>query len=362
MPDLILAGIGWEPEIRGALTVVLGCTVLMGSVWLLLATNTGVRLGTLIALAGFFGWMFIMGLIWWMYGIGYVGDNPTWEGREIVVETATDAEIATEHVEQVSSNAGQPRAIDLVRDMGDEDVNAELDTVDEEEITARLTEANETLAVAAAESGIDDPRVLSDEQLAAAIDQAIDDANQRNEQLTLTQLKAVAPELIEEATDAGLIDPGVWRLVDAAEAGEAQTSATAVVLEEGVFDDSGEFIVVDTYQRGGKPRRDGDSIWSRVTNRIEKISMITHPTNYTVVQLQRTLDKPTVPGQAAPFAEPDPDSPIISVVMVRNLGNQRLQPALITFISLLLFSATCLALHQRDSRFRESEAAFAAGA
>ena len=44
-----VAGIGWEPEIRGLLTVVLGFAILGGSVWLLLVTNTGTRLGSLIA-------------------------------------------------------------------------------------------------------------------------------------------------------------------------------------------------------------------------------------------------------------------------------------------------------------------------
>ena len=75
----IVAGLGWDPEIRGLLTVVLGTAVLGGSVWLLLVTNTGTRLGSLLALAGFWGWMFVMGIFWWIYGIGWVGSLPTWE-------------------------------------------------------------------------------------------------------------------------------------------------------------------------------------------------------------------------------------------------------------------------------------------
>jgi len=79
----LIAGVAWDPEIRGFLAVLTGVVVLMGSVWLLLATNTGARLGTLIASAGFFGWMVIMGAVWWIYGIGYRGDAPTWEEVEI---------------------------------------------------------------------------------------------------------------------------------------------------------------------------------------------------------------------------------------------------------------------------------------
>ena len=88
----IVAGIGWEPEIRGALTVLVGSLVLFGSVWLILNTNLGNRLGTLIALAGFFGWMLVMGIVWWIYGIGLTGDSPTWEPKEIIYGDLSESE------------------------------------------------------------------------------------------------------------------------------------------------------------------------------------------------------------------------------------------------------------------------------
>ena len=74
-----LLAIGWEPEIRGALTVIIGVVALMGSVYLILGTNMGARLGLLVALAGLFGWMATMGAIWWTYGIGLKGREPTWK-------------------------------------------------------------------------------------------------------------------------------------------------------------------------------------------------------------------------------------------------------------------------------------------
>ena len=45
-----LAGLDWDVTIRGIAVVATGTAVLMGSVWLLLATNTGARLGTLLSL------------------------------------------------------------------------------------------------------------------------------------------------------------------------------------------------------------------------------------------------------------------------------------------------------------------------
>ncbi len=77
-----LVAIAWDPELRGILTVIIGAVVLCGSVYLLLATNVGIRLGLLVALAGLFGWMASMGSIWWAYGIGLKGREPTWEPAE----------------------------------------------------------------------------------------------------------------------------------------------------------------------------------------------------------------------------------------------------------------------------------------
>ena len=47
-----LLAIGWQPEIRGITVVVIGVVVLMGSVYLILTTNLGSRLGFLVSLAG----------------------------------------------------------------------------------------------------------------------------------------------------------------------------------------------------------------------------------------------------------------------------------------------------------------------
>ena len=68
-----LLAIGWEPELRGILIVIIAVVMLCGSVYLILGTNIGARLGFLVAFAALAGWMFIMGAIWWTYGIGLLG-------------------------------------------------------------------------------------------------------------------------------------------------------------------------------------------------------------------------------------------------------------------------------------------------
>ena len=78
-----LLAIQWDPDITGYLAVAIGVVVLCGSVYLLLATNVGTRLGFLISLCGLAGWMFLMGIIWWVYGIGLVGDGPVWSPVQV---------------------------------------------------------------------------------------------------------------------------------------------------------------------------------------------------------------------------------------------------------------------------------------
>ena len=90
----VVAGISWEPEIRGALVFLVGSAVLYGSVWLILTTNIGSRLGTLNALAGLLGWMAIKGIVWWIYGGNVLrGDDPAWVPKEIVYGELENASV-----------------------------------------------------------------------------------------------------------------------------------------------------------------------------------------------------------------------------------------------------------------------------
>jgi hypothetical protein len=85
-----LLAINWEPELRGILIVIIAVGTLCGSVYLVLGTNLGARLGFLVAFAGLAGWMALMGMIWWIYGIGLKGPEPSWEaipGRTVIQES-----------------------------------------------------------------------------------------------------------------------------------------------------------------------------------------------------------------------------------------------------------------------------------
>jgi hypothetical protein len=84
MDHALLAALQWDPHIRGALIVITAALILPGSVYMLLATNTGARLGLLLAVTGLTGWLFLMGAIWTVYGIGLKGRTPEWVAKEVV--------------------------------------------------------------------------------------------------------------------------------------------------------------------------------------------------------------------------------------------------------------------------------------
>lgn len=98
-----LLAINWEPELRGALTVMIGTAVWMGSVYLILGTNLGARLGFMVAFTGLAGWMALMGAVWWMYGIGLKGDDASWQqvpGRTVIqeVDLLFEADVLDEQI------------------------------------------------------------------------------------------------------------------------------------------------------------------------------------------------------------------------------------------------------------------------
>ena len=84
--NAILA-VTWEPQLRGILITIIAVMVFCGSIYLILSTNLGARLGFLVAFAALAGWMFIMGAIWWSYGKGLLGPDASWapiSGRTVL--------------------------------------------------------------------------------------------------------------------------------------------------------------------------------------------------------------------------------------------------------------------------------------
>ncbi len=258
---ITLAGISWKPEIRGVLTVAIAVAILWGSVYLLLATNVGSRLGFLVALTALMGWMVILGSVWWMYGKGPLGEAPSWQVIEI-----NEGDLSQAQLEQVSS----------------------------------------------------DPELSNWEELPAS-----------------------NPERAEA---------------------QATVDAELTTSDLARFEATTDYVSIEGWAIGGKPKRTDNSALGRVMYTITDALHLTNPPHYAIIQVQPAIDTQALPGQAPPTPTADPSQPVISVIMVRDLGSLRFPPAMVTLGSLLIFLVLCRVLHQRDklaNEHREQAAALA---
>ena len=333
MVDLLttLGGISWDLEVRGILVVAVGTVVLIGSVWLIMATNSGARLSTLLTLAGLMGFMVILGISWWLYGSGWKGADPSW--RTIDINVGDLGSSALMEARDLPDQEDLLSAYEMVVRSGDEIANLEFNKLPTES----------------------DYPELSLEDLAAL--QA--DKQLRNETITHSELAAVSPNLIK---NYGLDDLDGWRLLSTAESGDAQAQAIADVLvqTELGFVSTSDFKILDAFTYGGKPElNDNPNRWDRISLWVTNTARITHPTRYAVVQLQRVVDQPSIPGMAPPRPVIDQEEPVVSTIMVRDLGTRRLRPALVTIGSLIIFLALCYWLHVRDKELMAKRQEFA---
>lgn len=283
----VLAGIAFDPHIRGVLVIVVAVTVLIGGIWLILSTNVGSRLGFLVTLTGLFGWMAVMGGIWTAYGIGLVGERPEWRITEVNVADLEEA--------QLEEAQGAPQNEDLP------DVGA-------------LLEANPEVA------------------------EAFDEGTT----VRLGDIADVDEELIADVNG--------WSIIGAAELGEPQTAAEAALIDGDAaqFETSADYVVLGGFETGGKPERDGDSVVDRISNKVTSTLQVTHPAHYAIVQVQASLPTEVPEGSAPLPPTADADEPVVSVIMVRNLGNLRLPSFILTLVCAGLFAFCAYLLHERD--------------
>lgn len=307
-------GVGFDPFFRGLLSVLVGVVVLMGGSYLIVATNTGSRLGALISAGQLFGWMFLMGIVWTVYAIGWTGDGESWALVEINVDNPLRDSDGLEFAEEED-----------VQDLG---------------------------------------RALTTFNLEDAIES--DDPDQR-------QAEALA---IARSNPAQLAEWRYLTASDP-QRGEASSSAEEFLVEEGVYGATTEFIPLtyDAYNLGGKPRLDPNivaddpdiSVWvesftdlpDRLWHKFDTTFIhFWHPQELVVIQFQGVVDAPTLPGLAPPVAQADDTKSTVSVVMERDrggpipalVGGTRFVPFVFALFNGILFAVISWVLHIRDRK------------
>ena len=81
----------WYPTIQGILVVVAGIGLFCGSIYVLLGTNLGARLGFLVAWTGLFGFLVLLSALWMTTSNPlntFKGTVPGWEAKQTVSDPA----------------------------------------------------------------------------------------------------------------------------------------------------------------------------------------------------------------------------------------------------------------------------------
>lgn len=320
-----IAFVSWFPEIRNILSLGVGILILVGSVVLLLSTNTGPRTGMLIGTAALLGWMMVMGLIWMMYS----GSPASLGGMK--------------------GTAAHWRVVDVnIGDLKQSEV----------EQATRLPAPDETKVVT---------QILAEyPDLKAKVTQGNPD-----KVITVGDLVEAQPSLSEEFKLTPN-DLAGWHLLTPAntQRGDAQAVADAELILKKLFKSNAEYKVLEAYDLGGKendypvpehadcgfPNPFDTGCWHRVNNWFAT-TFRTHPEHFAVVQVKAVIPEPTVPGEAPPIPQVNPDAPVVSVVMIRSLGDVRFPGFMIMVVSGILFAITCNTLHRRDKRMAANRAA-----
>jgi len=366
MSSTLLSAIQFDPNIRGLLVIVTAGTILIGSIYLILATNSGMRNGFLIAGAGLFGWMFLMGLVWWMYGIGLKGRDPLWMPAEI--NFTRTAGLATPEVDSLPAADSLPDAVETMKGFPLITAiakGAEGPDWAPETLSNVVTEATPLVLVTTRdiEGGIREnvKKNASDFLAGEPETKALFDLPSDK---LVDEIRSEAVTLRNKIED----QLGGWCLLSESDPrrGEAVASADAQLVSVKAFGEgtnSSKYIVNDVFFYGGKnscsPVQE-KSLVGQMWFRVKSIFEPKNPKLLGVVTVTEAKSVTVVPGETPPAASRREGASTVSVIMLRNLGNRRFLPFLFAVGNGLMFAVFAMTLHSRDKRGIAARAEFAA--
>lgn len=313
----LLAALSWDPGFRGILTVAVAVAILCGSVFVILATNNGARLGFLLALTGFCGWMFVMGIIWSMYGIGWKGSAPTW------------------------------KVVDVVRtEPGSDKIVSALPEADSLPLPDQLPDPVELR---------DNTPVFEENYPSTQRDPKIGDLVSIDD----PEAEALLEKLNEQVAP--------WRVLQTSNkyTGETQAFVATALGPDGqaIFTSAGDYIVLDSFLIGGKTARTDNSVVGRVKWKLGSIVNQSPPDLYAAVQLQPVIPQEAKPGQAPPTPVADPKADVYTVILKRIQGHHLRRNAIgMTVLMGVVTAILCSMLHRRDKLAQAQRAATAGAA
>ena len=118
----------------------------------------------------------------------------------------------------------------------------------------------------------------------------------------------------------------------------------------GLFESSADYLPVGAFEKGGEAYGPFGIFNFRPLD-------LFHKPHYLVVQVKQVEVQEAVPGAAPPRPRVDPNATPAAVLMLRDLGSERLNPAVFTIASALLFGLLVYQLHTRDKELMAKQAA-----
>jgi hypothetical protein len=265
MHTLTFASLSWDPQIRGFSIIVVAALILIGSVYMLLSTNTGAKLAFAITAAALAGWMGVLGVVWMVFGIGLQGRPPSWKPQEILTGSISRSAIG--------------------------------DLKDFPKGWEKLKPGS---------PAVSDVQSNADKVLAPSTSSA-------------TPTKApTGPE------------------------GEAFVAPFKVTTD---------YVQYDGYQRG----KESGLLFTIGHHKFYGF----HGKHYAIIRVRPALPVAGGPGGAPPQPQPDVSKPLVTVVMLRDLGSLRFPPFVVAVMSFTIFFVLCYWLHERDKQLMATRAAAA---
>jgi hypothetical protein len=158
----------WYPTILGILVVVFAILLFCGSVYVLLATNLGARLGFLVAFTGLMAFMVILTLLWMTTASPLntlKGRIPSWEVQQVVDDPAKVKASEVRNFEVQGRKVGDVKAAEVKAAVDEnlvtqEEIEAEGPLPDDANEFARFEQVTEYKVVSTYEIGGSEPNPL----------------------------------------------------------------------------------------------------------------------------------------------------------------------------------------------------------
>jgi len=150
--------------------------------------------------------------------------------------------------------------------------------------------------------------------------------------------------------------PRGWEKLDQAspEVADALPVADGALTEgsgatKGAYKSASDYLPVGAFNKGGETYGPFGVFNFRPLN-------LFHKPHYLVIQVQAVQKQEAVAGGAPPKPTVDPNAQPTAVLMIRDLGSQRLNPAVFTLAAALFFGLLVYQLHTRDKELMALQA------